>query len=263
MWIEFLGGIATVVLLAGGPAEAQRQQSIQIDAVRERAREPYQAGMAHLRAEAFDAAARAFQQAVDLDPTFDMAYYMLGRTHLATKSYASAIVALTKCRDLHLADASRQSLSRQEIQQQRRRRADEMSERISELQIALRTASPASAPLIQNEIRLVEERKRQVEDAERQITPERAVPAFVSLSLGSAYHRAGRLPEAEQAYRAAIAADPKTGEAHNNLAVVYMQTGQLDEAEQAVRAAERSGLRVSQALKDEIRKRKKGGTMPR
>jgi hypothetical protein len=42
-----------------------------------------------------------------------------------------------------------------------------------------------------------------------------------------------------------------------------METGRLDEAEQAVRAGEQSGLRVSQALKDEIRKRKKGGTISR
>jgi tetratricopeptide (TPR) repeat protein len=260
MSMHLVVGIAAIALLAGGPIDSQRQQSVQVDAARERAREPYQAGMDHLRDENFEAAARAFQQATDLDPTFDMAYYMLGRTHMMTKSYASAIVALTKARDLHLAEATRQSLSWQEIQQQRRRRVDEIGERISDLQIALRTAPPNSAPVIQNEIRLLEERKRQVEDAERELSPAQAVPAFVSLSLGSAYFRSGRLPEAEQAYLAAIAADPKTGEAHNNLAVLYMQTGRLEQAEKSVAAAERAGLRVSQALKNEIRKRKKSGS---
>ena len=254
---HFAGGLMAVLLLAGAPSPGYAQQFTPLDAARERARQPYQLGVEHLRAESYEAAIRAFQQAVELDPTFDMAYYMLGRTHLMTRSYAAAIVALSRARDLHLAEASRQTLTRQEIQQQRRRRIDEIGERVSQLQAALQTAPPSNAPVIQNEIRMLEERKRQVEDAERELTPERAVPAYVSLSLGSAYFRAGRLAEAEQAYMAAIAADPKTGEAHNNLAVVYMETGRLDAAEKAIRAAERAGLRVSQQLKDEIRKRKK------
>jgi Flp pilus assembly protein TadD len=86
------------------------------------------------------------------------------------------------------------------------------------------------------------------------------VPAYVSLALGSAYFRSGKLPEAEQAYLATVAADSKVGEAHNNLAVVYMETGRYDQAEKAVKAAEKAGLKVPQALKDEIQKRKKVGS---
>src|SRR5436189_268789 len=55
-------------------------------------------------------------------------------------------------------------------------------------------------------------------------------PAFVSLALGSAYFRLGRMSEAEREYKATINTDPKAGEAHNNLAVVYMLTGRIDEA---------------------------------
>ncbi len=54
----------------------------------------------------------------------------------------------------------------------------------------------------------------------------------MSLALGSAYFRAERFADAEREYKAAIAADSKAGEAHNNLAVVYLQTGRYDEAEQ-------------------------------
>jgi Tfp pilus assembly protein PilF len=260
MWMHILGGVVAASLLTGVPAAAQRQQSVQVDATRERAREPYQAGLKHLQAEAFEQAARSFQDAIDIDPTFDMAFYMLGRTHMHMKRYAPAIVALTRCRELHQVEASAQSLSRQDIQHQRRRRIDELNDRISSLTQALQTAPPNAAAQIQNELRLLEESRRQIEDAERQLSPAQAVPAFVSVSLGSAYFRAGRLPEAEEAYLAAIAADPKAGEAHNNLAVVYMETGRLDKAEQAVRSAERAGLRVSPALKDEIKRRKKAGS---
>ena len=51
------------------------------------------------------------------------------------------------------------------------------------------------------------------------------VPSFVSLELGSAYFRLDRLADAEREFRAAIAADPKFGEAHSNLALVCLLTG--------------------------------------
>ena len=56
---------------------------------------------------------------------------------------------------------------------------------------------------------------------------ESTVPAWVSLALGSAYFRSGQLEDAEREYKAAIAADPRAGEAHNNLAVVYFETNRI------------------------------------
>ena len=76
------------------------------------------------------------------------------------------------------------------------------------------------------------------------------------MSLGSAQYRNGNAAEAEESWLAAVAADPRIGEAHNNLAVIYMESGRLDEAEKAVKAAEKAGLKVSPALKEAIRKRK-------
>ena len=61
-----------------------------------------------------------------------------------------------------------------------------------------------------------------------------AVPAWVSLSLGSAYFRSGRLADAEREYKATIEADRKSGEAYSNLAVVYLKTGRIAEAEDAL-----------------------------
>ena len=43
----------------------------------------------------------AFQQAIDIDPTFEMAYYALGRATMPQKNYAEAVSALRKCRDLY------------------------------------------------------------------------------------------------------------------------------------------------------------------
>jgi Flp pilus assembly protein TadD len=89
---------------------------------------------------------------------------------------------------------------------------------------------------------------------------EMSVPSFVSMALGSAFFRLGRLADAEREYKATIEADPKTGEAHSNLAVVYLQTGRFDDAEKAVKAAEKTGFKVNPMLKDDIKAKKKAGT---
>ena len=237
-------GFVPVVLLAGTIAAAQPPPD-----ARERARTPYLAGLDHMRQEAFDAARRSFETAIGIDPAFEMAHYMLGRVHLAQKNYAPAVAALLKSRDLYIAQASRQFMNKQEGQRHRRERLSELDDLISNLQ----RATPQTFQ-IREQIRQLEERKRQVEDLDRarDMTPERQVPGFVSLSLGSAYFRSGRLADAEQAYIAAIAADPKIGEAHHNLAVVYYETGRFDQAKAALRAAEKAGVRVHPELKAQI-----------
>jgi Tfp pilus assembly protein PilF len=85
------------------------------------------------------------------------------------------------------------------------------------------------------------------------------VPSVVSLALGSAYFRSERFADAEREYKATIAADPKSGEAHSNLAVVYLYSGRYDEAEDEVKAAEKTGFKVNPNLKEDIRKKKAGG----
>ena len=258
--IRMISTVVVIAMAAAASMVAERQQSGH-DVSRERARQPYNTGLEHLQAEKFEQAVRSFEEAIKLDPTFDMAYYMLGRTHMQTKSYAAAAIALTRCRDLHLEDSRRQSLTRQEIQQQRRRRIDDVNERIRQLQERLSSPPPpTNGDQLRTEITSLQERKRQLEDAERQLSPAQAVPGYVSVALGSAFFRSGKLADAEEAYRSAIGADPKIGEAHNNLAVVYMETGRYAEAEKSVKAAERAGMRVPQALKDEIAKRKKSGS---
>jgi tetratricopeptide (TPR) repeat protein len=113
---------------------------------------------------------------------------------------------------------------------------------------------------VQDALRQLRERKRLLDDNIQRgtnMTIESSVPPFVSLSLGSAFFRLGRIAEAEREYKATIAADPKSGEAHSNLAVVYMETGRYAEAEASVAAAERVGFKVNVQLKQEIKERMK------
>ena len=60
--------------------------------------------------------------------------------------------------------------------------------------------------------------------------------------------------DAEREYLETLKADPKLGEAHNNLAVVYMLTHRYAEADAEIKAAEKSGFRVNPQLKDDLKK---------
>jgi Flp pilus assembly protein TadD len=83
------------------------------------------------------------------------------------------------------------------------------------------------------------------------------VPAWVSLSLGSAYFRSGKLAEAEREYKEAIATDSRSGEAHNNLAVVFLETGRVAEADASIKEAKKAGFRVNPQLEQDIKDRLK------
>ena len=254
MVVPRLVASASLILLLATSATAQPSPQ------RQSATEPYETGLEQMRQEAFDAAAKSFEDAVATDPTFDMAYYMLGRAHLARKQYVAAVYALEQCRNLHQSEASRSFADKQEGNRLRRERLAELDRLIEETQAAAQRPENATRRFsLLEQVRQYQERKRQIQDLDRNadMTPARAVPAFVSLSLGSAHFRTGNLAEAEKAYVAAIAADPKVGEAHNNLAVVYMETGRYDEAMKAVSAAEKAGIKVHPDLKKEIERRMK------
>ena len=80
-------------------------------------------------------------------------------------------------------------------------------------------------------------------------------PAEVLLALGSAHFRDGDRDAAEDEWKAAVAVNPKLGEAHNNLAVICMQTGRLVEAEQSLKLAEKAGFRVNPQFKDDLKEK--------
>jgi tetratricopeptide (TPR) repeat protein len=245
--------LSVSVLLVGlVSASLASTQSAQSANDRERARSEYERGMDLRRREALEEAARAFASAVRTDPTFDMALYMLGRTHLDLKQYVEAVTALRQCRDLHLAEASQRSDDRREGNRLRRERVQEINRSIGELERVV-----PQTERIKEQIRQFRERVRQIQDLGREdgLRQSLAVPAFVSLSLGSAHFRTGNLAEAEKAYLETVSTDPKIGEAYNNLAVVYMETGRYELADNAVTSAEKTGLQVSPALKQEICRR--------
>jgi Tfp pilus assembly protein PilF len=221
---------------------------------RSRAMVPYRQGFESMRAEAWDEAAKLFESAVEIDPAFDLAYYMLGRVRMSQKQYITAVAAFAKARSLVLAGAGRHFATAQDAQRARRDKITDIDELLRQYRLAPQTQQTLDT------IRQLEERRRQLQENIKQgndITVDTTVPAYVSLSLGSAYFRSGNLAEAEKYYREAIATDPKAGEAHNNLAVVYLETGRASEAEKEVQAAEKAGFKVHPQLKADIQAAKK------
>jgi tetratricopeptide (TPR) repeat protein len=221
---------------------------------RQKARIANKTGWDLMRAEAFEKAVTAFQQSIELDPTFEMSFYGLGRAHLALKQYVSAISALSRCRDLYIAQVGRQFSSQQEAQRYRQDRVTEMDELIRQLQ-----SGPQSLA-VQDQLRQVQEQKRQIQEfitRGNSMTITSGVPAWVSLSLGSAYFRSGKLADAETEYKAAISADPRSGEAHSNLAVVYLESERFNEALASINAAKKTGFKVNPELERAIRERAK------
>ena len=217
---------------------------------RQRARPYYSKGLALMQTESWADAAKSFQQAIDIDQQFEDAYYGLGLANMRMKKYSDAIGAYLKCQDLYRAFAGKQFANRQEAQRYRQDRLTELDEAIRQAQSGPQSMSS------QERVRQLQEQRRQVQEYAQKglnLTVENSVPAFVSVGLGSAYFRTEQWANAEREYRAAIAVDPRSGEAHNNLAVVYLQTGRFKEAQDEVKAAERVGYKVHPQLKEDIK----------
>jgi tetratricopeptide (TPR) repeat protein len=238
------------------PASSAHSAAAQTENLRPRALPLYREGWVQMRSEAWEQAAKMFQQAIEIDPRFEDAYYGLGRANMGLRRFDAAIAAYTKCQEMYKAEAGRQFATRQDAQRYRQDRLTEIDALLRELQSGPQTA------LIQDRQRQLAQQRQQIQqniDRSGNMTLSAGVPAFVSLALGSAYFRAERLADAEKAYRMALDADPSSGEIQNNLAVVYFTSGRYDEADKAVQAAEKAGFKVHPGLKDDIKKKKSGG----
>lgn len=249
----FVGGTMIRTLIAF-LAVAVISASAQSPTERARARELNKLGWDNLRGERFEDAVKAFQQAVEVDPTFEMPWYGLGRAHLALKQFVASASALTRCRDLYLQQVGRQFTSQQEAQRFRNDRIVEIDEMIRQVQSGPQTIQRM------DQMRQLQEQRRQLQEIiarGNNITIDNAVPAWVSLSLGSAYFRSGKLIEAEAAYKDAIEADGRSGEAHSNLAVVYLETQRFADALREINAAKKTGFKVNPELEKAIRSKQK------
>ena len=96
------------------------------DLNRVRAREHYSVGWEHMRSEAFDRAAAEFQLATDFEPKFAMAWYGLGRAHMALRKDQQALLNLEESRALFTAEVSQRFNNRMDVDRARRDRVMEL-----------------------------------------------------------------------------------------------------------------------------------------
>jgi tetratricopeptide (TPR) repeat protein len=235
--------LLAIISLAG-------QATAQTRADRERARTQNKLGWEDMRKEAWEKAARSFQAAIDIDPQFEVPFYGLGRANMNLKKFPAAIAAYERCRDLYRNATARQFSNAQEAQRFRQDRITEIDEQIRQ------TQSGPMTPARQDLLRQLQNVRRDIQESIQRgnnMSIESRVPAWVSLALGSAYFRSGQLSDAEREYKATIAADSRSGEAHNNLAVVYFETGRYADAAASMQAAKKAGFRVNPELEKAIR----------
>ena len=210
----------------------------------------FRAGQEQYARERFEPAAEQFRLAVGRDPLLDLAHYSLGQSYMQLGRFVEAADAYKGCieaeRTLHTLAESNQFAAE-------RRRDDDIRE-LKEIVDRL-----ASDPRTAKSPRILQLQAR-VDDLQRQ----RAVvgsafqpPAEVLLALGSAYFRTGLFDQAEFEWKAAAAASPKLGEAHNNLAALYMRAGRLEDAAASLTRAEESGFHVNPQFKQDLENRRR------
>ncbi len=214
----------------------------------------YREGMRLLADEHWREAAALFERAIDRDSQYPLAFYGLGRARIGEKQYTAAIAALQRCAALYVSRSAAGTAGDFTAPQSYQDQIIELRENLSHFRSGPQSSRDTlMAQRLQdqiNDLELARQRGAAVDIALQ-------VPAFVSLSLGSAYFRRGSLPDAEREYRHAIAANPKMGEAYNNLGVVLLMTDRADEAARAIRDAERYGFRVNPRLKEDVRAARK------
>ena len=229
--------------LLGAPIPANAQFANELD--RFEALQHYRAGQELMSAERFEQAAEEFQNAISRDQLLSVAHHGLGEAYMALQRYASAIVAFTGAREALQTLHGLRERNRVEVERRRDDELRELNDTIRRLRLM---------PNTNLRVARVEAR---IEDLQRERTSNQGgfvTPPELSLALGSAYFRNGRLDDAEREWRNAVEVNSELGEAHNNLAALYAMTGRRREAEAAVAAAERAGFDVNPRLEEDIRK---------
>ena len=240
--MRIIAALVGALLLLAVPAQGQVVDEIS----RRRALLHYRAGQELMLDERYDRAAAEFIEAKQLDPLLTVAHYGLGQAYMALRRYASAVQAFSGARHAYQAIAD---LRQRDEAESNRLQTDEINElRDSVRRMASQVnVNAGTAFRIQQRLEELETMRRG-----KNLATAFRVPAELSLALGSAYYRNGQRDDAEREWKAAVAVNPKLGEAHNNLAALYAMTGRKREAEQAVAAAEQARYRVNPQLKADI-----------
>ena len=241
--------LAVVLILQAPAARAPLSPDLK------RAQQHGTRGWTKVDARDYTGAVRDFEAALQIYAEYADALHGLGKARMALKDYEGAARALEGARDSY----SRSGTQAAEYRLLANRAKDDqlrlLRQRLADLENASGSNSGA-ANLGTTELLNLKQQIRDLQgdrDAGPSTGEPRAIPPFISLALGSAYFRLDRLDDAERQFRAAIAVDPKFGEAHSNLALVCLLTGRPKDAQTHVQIAEEARFKVNPELKRQIR----------
>jgi tetratricopeptide (TPR) repeat protein len=244
---------SAVLLASGAMAQVQQPPDLRMAADDPRAVQAQQRlkeGQRLMAEDDFEAAAKAFEEAAGLDPLLMMAHYGLGTARVGRKEYAAAVTAF---------EAARKAFhERAELNAERRFQSEgAREERIRRLKDLIRSTTDFGTGSAAARQRTLEKQEWEAEVATLEAQQEAGhrppqVPPGLTLALGSAYFRTGRVADAEREYRAAIEAQPKLGEARVNLAVVLLMTGRAADAKEQVALAKKAKAKVPPGLEKDI-----------
>jgi tetratricopeptide (TPR) repeat protein len=232
---------------------------------RDEAQRRYAAGTASFLTNQWTEALAAFDEASRLDPRSVLAHFARGQTLTALRRYPEAVEAYLDAEGAFRCTVALSAAEKAESRKRLKRQIAALREEIRSFdsqrlvaQRAMAQGAPGTgAPLPSEGLSRVHEMETNLHELERWLNSDLdEPPAVLSLALGNAHFHSGALEEAEEAYRAALRAEPRSGDAHNNLAVVLMLTGRAEEAARELALAEKAGVPRNPRLQEEIRKRR-------
>jgi Tfp pilus assembly protein PilF len=245
-----IAGAAGVTLTS----QAVRAPKIADEPTRQEGLRHFRAGQELMAAEQFERAADEFGKAIELDRLLSIAHYQRGQAFMNLRRYASATQSYKDCiESLRALDALRES-NRFEAD---KLRDDEIREMRESIQLLYQLAAKYPNGGYSLKATQAEQHLRDLENRRGGANDTFKPPAQVLVALGSAYFRNGEREAAEAQWLAAIDANPKLGEAHNNIAVIYMQTGRFDQANKELNLAEKLGFKVNPQFKADLKDRMK------
>ncbi len=219
----------------------------------------FKVGEAAIHASKWPEAEAALLKAVAFDPLFAVAHYGLGQIYMSQKRFKEAVQAFSTSRQafgcVSWSDDDRKRRTeeirdlRDFIRSADRRRLQEVGVKGKEVNGDVRTSG--------DKMLAVQDAERRLEELEASPKETNPAPPGVTLALGTALFQIGAIAEAEVEFRAVLARDPRSGDAHHNLALVCTITDRLDEAEREIAAAEKAGVPADPRLKEELERRKR------
>jgi Tfp pilus assembly protein PilF len=220
----------------------------------------YQQGVDLLYSERYAQAEENLKEALRLDPKLFLAHYALGKTYVALMQYDDAVRSYNACLNVYREAAADSKDRLMTANQYIEDRIRDQEDRKAQLQAALSTAATENERMsLKGRIDNIDAGISTMKQMRGSHVGSQEPPAEITIALGAAYLRAGKVDDAERAFNDTLRAEPKNGKAHNNLAVICLKKGEFDQAAEHVKAAEKAGVKVHPDLKKEIEAGRKSG----